>query len=757
MDIARYADTKGYVFNEDANYHWAYTYRDYLIRAFNSDEPYDRMVREQLAADKLGLDPDHRGALAAMGFLTLGRRHLNNTEDIIADRIDVTSRGFMALTVACARCHDHKYDPIPTQDYYSFYGFFDSSQEPGPQSISIRAIAEPYEKHAAMVRDKQQAIEATIRAQVEALRKRQAELPKPVMEAIQRTGEGAIPGESDLKTIEPQMAAAALARLTQLRAEKAELDRKRPPEPEMALTLQDSPTPHNVRIFKRGNSGNQGDEAPRRFLRILAGENPPPMTEGSGRLQLANAIASPANPLTGRVLANRLWQAMFSDGIVRTPSDFGLRGELPSHPELLDWLAATFVSSGDGLGASPEAPADPRLAKPWGIKKVLRLIALSSVYRESSGLQPKMATVDPENRLLWRHSRRRLSLEEMRDSLLVAAGDLDGAVGGQSVEITRPPWSRRRTLYGFIDRLNLQDFYRNFNLPTPDVNAGKRHDTTVPQQALFVMNSPFVVERARALASKVAESDDAKRVRRLYLRALGRVPTAAEEALALEFVRQAPGNTNAPPDPRRAWSYGYGAVDERNRAVTGFTPLPYFGGRGWQGGEQFPDSKLSFLILTATGGHVGIDQQHAAIRRWTAPAAMVVSIDGVVKHEADARGDGVRARIVASGQGVLGTWSVHMSEAPTKLPRVAVKQGDTIDFVVDCQTAHDYDSFTWAPVIRRLSQEVQQVAARDRADLPKVWDAHGDFSGPLDVQQSLTPWDELAQVLLMTNEFHFLD
>jgi mono/diheme cytochrome c family protein len=709
LDVARYADTKGYVFNEDARYPNAYTYRDYVIRAFNEDLPYNRFILEQVAADRLlaqqapdasrqapdkaaasampgsgaqtlassvsrrplrGAPPaEPKAKLAAMGFLTLGRRFLNNPPDIIDDRIDVVSRGLMGLTVACARCHNHKFDPIPQKDYYSLYGVFASSTEPAPVVITPTSQNEPYFAHEKQLKETEEQAETLAQSQQERLlaqlrasaadymlaahelsrspeaisaeswaEKRGlnplvfqrwqhflAETPRrfepvfrPWKEAIrastpddtkkpdaaplnplvartlgdhpptapaelaQRYGAlfaavekqwqalqtthriaaalaadtgakapeppSALPDadadavrqalygrESPLKleteALEPYFEASARDSLKALREKAERLRQTLPPAPRYAMTLEDAKDPHNVHVFLRGNPRNPGEEAPRQFLQIVAGEKRRPFQDGSGRLELAQAIASPANPLTARVMVNRIWLHHFGEGLVRTPSDFGMRSDPPTNPGLLDYLAARFVELG------------------WSIKKLHRLIMLSSAYRMSSDDNPRGHKIDPENRLLWRVNRRRLELEPLRDSLLAVAGRLDPAIGGPAVEITKPPYPTRRTVYGFIDRQNLQNLFRTFDFASPDTTNAQRHETTVPQQALFMMNSPFVEEQARAVAARpdvLAYPEPARRIRYLYRLLFGRLPTADEVNLGFQFLKQAPTAPSPP-------------------------------------------------------------------------------------------------------------------------------------------------------------------------------------------------------------------
>jgi hypothetical protein len=434
LDVARYADTKGYVFQEDRNYKHAYTYRDWVIGSFNNDRPFDQFVIAQLAADQI----DDKSSAPAMGFLTLGRRFLNNRHDIINDRIDVVCRGLMGLTVGCARCHDHKFDPISADDYYAMYSVFSNSNE------SPRDDAPPM--------------------------------------------------------------------------------------------LVDAEKLHGQVVYLRGNPANPGPKVERHFLSCLAKSQngrPPTFQHGSGRFEMAHAIASRDNPLTARVWVNRVWSHLFGQAIVTTQSDFGTRGNPPTHPELLDSLAVSFMDDG------------------WSTKRLIRELVLSSTYRQASDDRPACVAVDPENQLWWRHNRRRLDLEALRDSLLVAAGRLDETMGGPSVQLTTAPFSTRRSVYGFIERQNLPAFFRTFDFANPNTHTPTRPQTVSPQQALFLMNSPFVIEQATHLAARsVSENAEqsaaaqVRRVNRLFRFALGRDATVNEVTDALEFLAA----KNAPPD-----------------------------------------------------------------------------------------------------------------------------------------------------------------------------------------------------------------
>ncbi len=495
LDLARYADTKGYVFTEERRYAFAYTYRDYVIRAFNEDLPYDQFILQQLAADQLPLGADKR-PLAAMGFLTLGRRFLNNVHDIIDDRIDVTTRGLLGLTVSCARCHDHKYDPIPTADYYSLHGVFLSSQEPK----ELPLIGETPRTPEYLAFEKE--LKTRERAVAEFKEKNKQELAaknrkfRDALKALQ-------------KKVDAWQAGSPFA-------------------PPRAMVLVDRAAPVQARVLKRGSPNTPGPLVPRQFLGVLAGPQRKPFQKGSGRLELAQAIASKDNPLTARVLVNRLWRHHFGAGLVTTPSDFGTRSDPPSHPELLDYLAKRFVDEG------------------WSVKKLHRLMLLAHAYRQQSGVVPQAARVDPENRLLWRQNRRRLEFEALRDSLLAVSGKLDLKMGGAAVNIVTAPFSGRRSVYGFIERQNLPGLFRTFDFASPDASTAQRYQTTVPQQALFLMNSPFVLEQARLLAHRpevTGPVQPAARVQQLYRVVFGRAADADEVRLGVAFVQAATRET----------------------------------------------------------------------------------------------------------------------------------------------------------------------------------------------------------------------
>ncbi|MDB5350383.1 MAG: Protein of unknown function (DUF1553)/Protein of unknown function (DUF1549)/Planctomycete [Planctomycetota bacterium] len=669
LDVARYADTKGYVFTEEGNFPWSYAYRDWVVRALNEDLPYDQFLIQQMAADRLPLADDKR-ALAAMGFLTIGSRFMNNDQDILDDRIDVVTRGVMGLTVSCARCHDHKFDPIPTQDYYSLYGVFASSREPTlPPLFEPPPKTPQYESFARELENREKKLSGFTREKYEeVVRQGRSRVAEYLLVASRSrsqpdTGEFMlIADKGDLNPVvlgrwqrylrstrEPhhpvfgawhalsalpkegfaERAASLIAQLsakpepsrpinplilraltdhppanlgeaakifgevlnrTELIAQdfarRAALNGSpspvlpdpaheelrqvfhapnAPPEvpfnptgglallpdrasqgqfkellsavetwratgpgaPPRGMVLEDLPNPFNSRVFRRGNPGNQGEEAPRRFLKLIAGDQRQPFKDGSGRLELARAIAASDNPLTSRVLVNRVWMHHFGSPIVGTPGDFGLRSDPPSHPELLDHLARSFVADG------------------WSVKRLHRRMMLSSVYLQSSQDRPESRASDPENALYWKMNRRRVDFEATRDALLAVSGRLDRTLGGPPIADILTPTANRRTLYGKVDRLNLPGLYRAFDYPDPSTTNPRRDQTTVAPQALFLMNHPFAIEAARAVLKRpelASETDLTRRVDRLYHLLYGRAPSKEELAIAGEFLGQSDGS-----------------------------------------------------------------------------------------------------------------------------------------------------------------------------------------------------------------------
>jgi hypothetical protein len=325
--------------------------------------------------------------------------------------------------------------------------------------------------------------------------------------------------------------------------------------------------------------------------------------------------------------------------------------------------------------------------------------------------------------------------------------------------------SKRRSVYGFIDRQFLPGALRIFDFASPDMHNPQRSETTIPQQALFFMNGPFVVEQARALAARVCAGNELpsnngkiseERIRKFYHLVYQREPTQQQVRSALRFI-QAAASTGLEEEAIRKipspWKYGYGELDEAAKQVKTFEALPYFNGEAWQGGKSWPDEKLGWAQLTATGGHAGNDRQHAVIRRWIAPMDGSVTIEGGIKHE-HKEGDGIHAYLISNRNGLLGNWVLHKESAEAKVENLEVKAGDIIDFVVSIHESLNNNDFLWAPIVRMNGS----AALRDANGYAREWRANKEFSGPLaEDRKLLTPWEQYAQVLLLSNEFMFVD
>lgn len=677
LDVARYADTRGETKRGASSLSpYAWTYRDYVISALNSDKPFDQFIREQIAADQLSENPD-KASLAALGFLTQGDQFMDNRNDIINDQIDVVSKSFLGMTVNCARCHDHFFDPVTQRDYYALHGIFNSCYEPdsGPtvaKPADPKATADYHKAREKLLADGKAKLvnqlsdlAGTVNARADVflkllnanrqgpeffqllqqagLDRRQAgDIGRLLQRKIQvmsaRGGRGDPTGDPFNPTLDfwrvlsaipaaefPARAAAAIGELQKdvkgfrsntavreafagkapksldeaaklyaaafqkaheayqkelaewrkyapsgtwfpglkdksleevrisfinpnfvipmeldsnmrglpqdlerqvnvLMGEVAKLDTVHPGSPGLANLLSDSLRPKDSAVFIRGQAQQPGPVVSRGFLECFGTKDLQIPASASGRKQLAEAIASKDNPLTARVLINRVWQHHFGEGFVNTPDDLGTMSEKPSHPELLDYLAARFMADG------------------WSLKKLHKTILLSRTWQQSSEPNAENARIDPFNRLLWRANVRKLDFESLRDSVLHMGGKLDPAMGGRPVNIESEPYSPRRSIYGFIDRTQMAEFMRHFDVANPALPTGKRHETIVPQQALFRMNSLLVIEQARNIVDRKEvrqAQNDQDRVRQLYEVIFQRWPKEQEMKLALEFVHAA--------------------------------------------------------------------------------------------------------------------------------------------------------------------------------------------------------------------------
>jgi cytochrome c553 len=522
LDVARYAESNGK--DRDALYPHAWRYRNYVIDAFNKDKPYNQFIQEQVAGDLLPASKDEKEEhLIATGFLALGPKSLTQrgekfTMDLVDDQIDTTARAVLALTVGCARCHDHKFDPIPTKDYYSLASIFRSTTtyygSRNKNNSNLLALGMKGSKGARPV---------PAGVNVKQLQ-RQARQARQELKRVQQ-------GKASNK----QKQIAALKRkIRDFQQQIKNANQGTPTSGRFAMGVGEG-KPVDGTVLLRGEIGKNGEPAPRGFLSAVTLDRSFAIpADQSGRFQLGQWLTDPSNPLTARVAVNRLWHHLLGRGLVRTVDNFGHNGEKPSHPELLDYLAEEFIRQG------------------WSMKKMIRTIVLTHTYQLGSYHDDKNYAVDPDNTLLWRHPLRRLDAESIRDATLAVSGKLDlnrpeksvvaqigyGEVGrGINTKPLEAEFNHR-SVYLPILRTLVPEILRTFDFPEPSLVVGERSVTTVPTQALYLMNSPFIIANAKSLAERLQKEsgEDLRRIDLAYLRCFARPATEREQQLAQEFL-----------------------------------------------------------------------------------------------------------------------------------------------------------------------------------------------------------------------------
>jgi len=532
LDVVRYADTAG----DGADYPipQAHRYRDYVIDAFNKDKPYDEFIREQVAGDLLDgrTEEERQARIVATGFIAIARRSGEDPDEehhiTIDDTLDTLGTSVLGLNLGCARCHDHKFDPIPKEDYYALYGIFQSTRYAYPGSDHKK-----YQRDFVPLLPAKEA-DRVARPFDEKLAALEAELLPLAEEALAfENALGGIIEEGAAKT--PRRTVQELKEAFSAAMKRCNEFAKTRPEYPDAYGVSEG-KPGDARVHLSGNPQKLGAEVPRGFLQILGGQRVRDTENGSGRRQLAEWLTDPRNPLTARVMANRIWQYHFGKGVVGTPNVFGKRGMAPTHPELLDYLADRFIQSG------------------WSVKEMHRLIMLSRAYQLSSRDDPANARIDPSNALAWRYERRRLEAEAIRDSLLAVSGNLQDGGGGAHPLPPRKNWmyseatpfradfgrgSNRRSVYLFQPRLEKHPLLALFDGADPNLSVGKRSESTTSIQALFMMNDPFVHEQSRKLAGRVRRSASEDRARMEFAHRLlfGRSAAREEVEEGLAFLK----------------------------------------------------------------------------------------------------------------------------------------------------------------------------------------------------------------------------
>jgi hypothetical protein len=740
LDVAGYADSDG-VSTADPVRPYAYKYRDYVIRSLNADKPFNEFLIEQLAGDELipqppvNLTADQIEKLTATGFLRMaadgtasgGDADLNRNQ-VVADTIKIVTSALYGMSVGCAQCHDHRYDPIPQSDYYALRAILEPAynpkawQTPAQRQVTLytdadRAKSAEIEEEARKliaVRDEKQKkyIDATLEKELE---KHPAELRDALRTAYyapadKRTDEQKkLLAERPSVNINPgnlyQYDMAANDDLKKLGEEIEKVRSKKPPEDFIAALTEPATTAPVTFLFHRGDHRQPKGEIAPGDLQIAAPEDravrfsadDASLPSSGRRLAWAKHLTSGEHPLVARVIANRIWMNHFGRGIVNTPGEFGKLGELPTHPELLDWLATEFMAGN------------------WSLKALHRQIMLSATYQQSSRRSPEKDAVDGDNRLYGRMPVKRLNAETIRDCMLAVSGTLDRTQFGPAISVMPDDAGQiivqnavpRRSVYLQVRRTQPESMLTAFDAPVMDLNCERRPSSTVAGQSLMLMNSETVLQYARKLAEKARREPAVP----------AGVSVPADLAAELNGLGKSP------------WSFGYGAIDESAGRVASFTPLAHWTGQQWQSGAQLPDPEHGWVLVNAIGGHPSGKQDHASIRRWTAASDCTVAVTGTLKHGSP-NGDGVRGRIVSSRAGILGTWTAANGSAEASVAAIELKAGDTLDFVVDCRENENADSFEWKLNIVRSTPA------------GKAWASDAGFHGP--VEQSGPIVDQIA-------------
>ncbi|MEX1230765.1 MAG: PSD1 and planctomycete cytochrome C domain-containing protein [Planctomycetaceae bacterium] len=750
LDVAGYAESDGYT-NQDLARPYAYKYRDYVIRAFNANMPFDQFILEQLAGDELvsgpyaGLSKDDLQKVIATGFLKtatdgtdagvpdadIARNH------VMSETIKIVSSTFLGLSVGCAQCHDHRYDPIPQKDYYRIRAVFEPAYNwkdwKSPQQRRFSLYTDADREQVAVVEAEAQVVvaERTQKSQEfiaaaleEELKKHPEELREPLKTAYQTAGDKRTDEQKQLLDKYPsvninegnlyQYNQAAADMLKKFDEQIAGIRAKKPVQDFVAVLTE---VPGNIpatHVFYRGDHRDPRDEVGPGGLSITedggtAVEFPaddPGLPTSGRRLAFARWLTNPNNPLVSRALVNRIWMHHFGRPLVNTPGEFGRLGETPSHPELLDWLAAEFVQSG------------------WNFKHLHRLIVTSTVYRQSSVGRADYQVIDNSNFHYWKKPIQRLDAEIIRDRILATDDSLRDMLYGppvalveNEVGLVNVEHDQRRSIYAQVRRTQPVSILRVFDAPQMETNCERRISSTVATQSLMLMNSDFVIKHAGQLAEKA------------YRECVNGAPSSLGVALSPELASQLAR-------PGSLWQYGYGAFDAGSQRLAAFHPLPHWTGDRWQGGAEVPDANIGWVILHASGGHPG-NTEHAGVRRWIAPHDGLLKVTGQL-HHANENGDGVRARIVTQQQGLQGEWVSHNQPVDYVVESISVKAGEAVDFILDCREHETSDSYAWS-IQLTLTNAAGEVLAQG--------DGNRDFIGPNSandpplIQQIATAWE----------------
>ena len=732
LDVAGYADSEGYT-TSDSERAWAWKYRDWVIRSLNEDKPFDRFLTEQLAGDELAgpregdLKPEQIELLTATGFLRMpadgtdsGANDAAGRNQVMIDTLKIVGTSLLGLSLQCAQCHDHRYDPIPQTDYYALRAVFEPALDwkawKRPRERQVSLYTEADRKKAAEIEGEAAKIaaeKATKQAEFmkQALEKELSKYEEPLRTQLrdayntpggERTDEQkALLTKNPSVNINPgvlyQYLPEAAEELKKFDKQMADLRATKPVEEFLRVLTEPPNHAPETKLFHRGDPEQPKQTVLPASLTVASPEgerlefapNAADFPTTGRRLAFARWLTTGQHPLFARVIVNRVWMHHFGKGLVETPSDFGKLGTRPTNPELLDWLADEFVHQG------------------WSLKQLHRLILSSTVWRQSAG-RPANSNPVPDT-LLLRKPLVRLEAELIRDRMLAASGQLDRTLFGRPINIKEDDTGQvivdgnqaRRSLYVQVRRSRPVAMMQAFDAPVMETNCESRPNSTVATQSLMLLNGEFLLDLAGKLAERVAKEP----------------VTLSEEQLA--------GLAAVPPSAQPEWICGWGTFDaEKNRTVA-FTKFAHWTGNTWQVGDKIPDPSLGFVFLNATGGHPDITGRDT-IRRWTAPRDGVVSIAGNLSHPSP-NGNGVEGLLVTSRSGKAASWIAEHKGVDTNAGDIEVKAGDTLDFITNSRGNHTSDSFSWTVAIT--------LKSAGQPDL--VTSSKDDFRGPVESSETV--------------------
>jgi hypothetical protein len=809
LDVAGYSDSAG-VLSADQDRQLIWRYRDYVIQAFNRDLPYDRFLQQQLAGDEMSgywshfsnddvLSEEVVEALIATGFLRTApdasRPDFNTIKNVngqyyyptIDAQLEIVASSLMGISVKCAKCHNHKFDPLTQKEYYQLQAILMSAYNPDkwiPFRDRTRAIATQKQLDQAKQRD------AEVNSQVAQLKKeitqledkyRQqllAERLETISEPIRKDVELSLQIDGDKRTAIQKYLADKFGSFLQPTGDELAsalaasypsyaMDIK---EKNQAIAVQERQRIQFDRIYalfdvegtpstpllRRGDAQTPGPQVSPGVPQLVETstpfqwDSPAAGARSSGRrMALANWLTQPRHPLTARVMVNRIWLHHFGEGIISTVDDFGWAGESPTHPELLDYLAIELADHN------------------WSVKQIHRLIVTSTAYRQQSlnagELADRASKRDPHNRLLWRQNLRRLEAEPLRDTILQLAGGLDNRMYGYPVAVTQRSdgevvvndgkLPQRRSIYLRVKRSAPLSILQLFDQPDIETNCTRRSISTVPLQALSLLNSDIASNAAASFADRAIRESPQDPAGWAYLAAFSRAPGQEPRSFISLFMKEQTALHLAGTGQKQDWQFGYGTASDQDTNKVHFTHFPAFVKNQWQLGPDYPFRGSYWAGLNATAGHPGSDKP--VIAQWTSPHAGIFRIRGFTEHPSPA-GNGIRTTVISSRHGQLSQWETAHGKKQIQVDNIQVHQGDRLWLITDMNGELTSDNFNWTILIEQLDEA---------GEVTKTWDSTAGFHGPLQDgdDQDLAKVArrkalvDLCHVLLASNGFTYID